>query len=525
MQKHTNSKIQQLIDDIDDAYLNLRLDEFNEKNEQLLQYATSHKDSYALHIYKYNQANTLFDNNDFDSCEEQMKQLIPYFKEHEAYLYLLRCYNVLAIIESERAFYYESLGYYILALQISKRHPKLSYSAILSNNIGNLFVWLNEHERALTYLLDAYRYYEAEDLNKPSIKAIITINIVECYGCMHKYEESHQWYQTENEYTKPAICVLDNLILANRIEQQYLAKHFEHLPELYDKIMRNVLQYDEYIYHFRTLIRALKVSLDTNNREYAQRFITLMDQLNSDTMISTFIYDFTELKMRYYLMYRHLNDEDYTQYINDYYEQSSKSFHLLRKTYAQSMVLRLDLEKTRDEQKNVIDQNKILEKDLELDPFTKLYNKSAIKRNSIKQMQCLAPSTCHALFIIDIDYFKNVNDQFGHKVGDEVLLMVSDLLNDLANEEILVGRFGGDEFIVFYSNYKKEAHLLSLANTLVQRAKSILIPTSLNETISFSIGIDTCIGFKDFEALFFNADKALYDCKHNGRDGYSIFKE
>lgn len=525
MNTHSNPKIQKLLDQIDNAYTNGEIEEFNAKNEKLRDYAQESGDELAHLIYRYNDLNNDFDETHFDICEKGNKELIGLFMAHNAYYYVLRCYNTLGIIESERAHYYECLGHYIDALQIAEKHSEYCFSSVLSNNIGNVFVWLNEYEHALPYLLKAYELYDAEKLDIPRDKAVVLINIIECYGCLKRYKESYEWYQVPFEYTENEICVKENLLLCNNIEQATMNKEVDTLYLLYDKVLDNVSKYDEYIYHFRTLLRTLSVCIELNDRAYCKQIMNVMDTMNKASAISSFTYDYAELKMKYYFTYRDLNDEDFTKYSDEFYHQSSLAFTKLRSTYAQSMVLRLDLEKVKDERQSMLNKNVILEKNLELDPFTKIYNKNGIKKNCIEQMTNSKKQANHALLVMDIDKFKNVNDTYGHKAGDDVLLQVVKLLKSFENDHLLVGRFGGDEFILFYVDFMDMKEVEELAGSLIRQANKILIPTSEHKSITFSIGIHSVQGNVDFEHMFFKADKALYNCKNEGRNGYRIYKE
>ncbi|MEG0468562.1 MAG: tetratricopeptide repeat-containing diguanylate cyclase [Longicatena sp.] len=524
MEIHPDEKVQALVEKIDESYANGMLEEFDKLNEQLLEYATKEKDELAKFIYEYNLLNHDFDAHKFDICEKVTLDLIDKFLKYDAMYYVLRCYNTMGIIESERANYYECLGYYIKSLQIAEKHPDFQFSAIIANNIGNVFVWLNEFEPAVSYLLQAYDFYLKENRDDPRSGAVIIINLIECYGCLGQYEESEKWYQKTFKYTEIEYCVRENLHLCNEIEVKFQQHDTSDIYDLYDRVLENVKKYDEYIYHFRTLLRVLKVCVALKHRTYCKHLMSIMEVLNKNCEITSFSFDYAEIKMDYYFTYRHLNDEDFSIYCDEYFKQSSLSFHLLQKTYTQSMVLRLDLEKIKDERQLALHKNEQLERNLELDPFTKVYNKNGLKKKGIELLQLSEDYQKHAMFVIDVDHFKNVNDVFGHKIGDEVLLRVAKLLQSIEDDNILVGRFGGDEFIVFYYDYPSIDKIHDLAKSLVDRAKKIIITTTSDDHITFSIGVCTKNGKANFESMFYNADKVLYDCKKQGRNGYRIFQ-
>lgn len=524
MEIHPNKKIQALIEKIDKFYADGMLEEFDKLNEQLLEFATQEKDELAGFIYEYNILNHDFDAHRFDICEKGTLDLIDKFLKYNSMYYILRCYNTMGIIESERANYYECLGYYIKSLQIAEKYTDFQFAAIIANNIGNVFVWLNEFEPAVPYLLHAYDLYHKEKRDDPRSGAVIIINIIECYGCLGQFEESEKWYRTPFEFTDIEYCLRENLHLCNVIECRLQQQDGTDIYDLYDQVLENVKKYDDYISHFRSLLRVLKVCIAFEHRSYCKRLMKVMDVLNKNCEIASFSYDYAEIKMHYYYTYHHLEDEDFSIYCDEYFKQSSLAFHLLQKAYTRSMALRLDLEKIKDERQLVLHKNEQLEKNLELDPFTNVYNKVGLEKKGIERLNLSEDYQKHAMLVIDVDHFKNVNDVFGHKTGDEVLLRVAKVLQSIESDNILVGRFGGDEFIVFYYDYPSIEVVQNLAKSLVERAKKIIITTTSEDHITFSIGVCTKNGKANFESMFYNADKALYDCKQQGRNGYRMFQ-
>jgi diguanylate cyclase (GGDEF)-like protein len=129
------------------------------------------------------------------------------------------------------------------------------------------------------------------------------------------------------------------------------------------------------------------------------------------------------------------------------------------------------------------------------------------------------------LAIIDIDYFKKVNDTYGHMMGDEVLKRVASVIEKEVRDEGLVGRFGGDEFLViFYNAYDMENMRERLRSIKSSVASSFLKKDDEDISITLSIG---CAAYpKDadnYEDLFFLADSALYRAKEKGRNRYIIY--
>lgn len=125
-----------------------------------------------------------------------------------------------------------------------------------------------------------------------------------------------------------------------------------------------------------------------------------------------------------------------------------------------------------------------------------------------------------SLLVFDLDHFKYVNDTHGHAVGDIVLKVVGQALNDNCRTEDFVARFGGEEFVMLLT-YCDLKYAVTKAENLRQHIEKSK-PNGL--TITASIGAATFSEDDDFESLFVKADKAVYEAKETGRNKVSIYK-
>lgn len=158
---------------------------------------------------------------------------------------------------------------------------------------------------------------------------------------------------------------------------------------------------------------------------------------------------------------------------------------------------------------------------MQMDSLTGLYNKAATQEH-VCQMLLRNPEIMFAFFILDIDYFKEVNDQFGHAEGDRVLVEFSRSLKGQFRKEDIVGRIGGDEFIAFMSIPEIEMAEERAEELAVSLQKHIGAGVT---HITASIGVALARGRNtDFEALYKTADYALYQAKRKGRNRYVIME-
>ena len=161
----------------------------------------------------------------------------------------------------------------------------------------------------------------------------------------------------------------------------------------------------------------------------------------------------------------------------------------------------------------------------ETDALTGLYNRRAAEDLISRQMQedGRNPDCVRPLISIDLDKFKQVNDTYGHLEGDALLIAVADTLRTSVRSSDIVGRIGGDEFVVYLSNVTDRQNAMAIANKLCQVIRELSTMKEEWHNISASIGIS----FADhpdmkMEELYISADKAMYSAKENGRNQYQI---
>lgn len=175
-----------------------------------------------------------------------------------------------------------------------------------------------------------------------------------------------------------------------------------------------------------------------------------------------------------------------------------------------------------------IHEKKLKELDLllraEKDALTELYNKGATMQLIENALRDSKKDTLNALMIIDLDNFKEVNDLLGHAQGDQVLVDTAAALSDIFKGGDIVGRIGGDEFVVFMRNLNAISNADILANKVVNNVKFSFDYEDRQIQVTCSVGVAIFpYHGSDYEELFKKADKAVYTAKANGKCGYRIY--
>lgn len=157
------------------------------------------------------------------------------------------------------------------------------------------------------------------------------------------------------------------------------------------------------------------------------------------------------------------------------------------------------------------------------DVLTGLWNR-AYTENAVNEM--ISQEKKGALFMLDMDNFKAVNDNYGHIAGDETLKVFAGTLKKFAGEGDILCRIGGDEFMIFVKGVTEKSELSSRAADIISDFQKKFAALSFEIECSVSIGIaQTPEDGLEFNKLYNSADKALYYVKQNGKNAYHFFSD
>lgn len=159
------------------------------------------------------------------------------------------------------------------------------------------------------------------------------------------------------------------------------------------------------------------------------------------------------------------------------------------------------------------------------DALSGLLNRSTAEIYINKRLSNMSPEDLCALFIVDLDNFKKINDTLGHRAGDQAIRQTARTLSDLFRATDIVGRLGGDEFMIFLSGHITEKLIRQRGQEICERLHFI-VGSNPGMTLTASVGIYITSGpMHVFDELYQSADQALYKAKRNGKNGFFIRHE
>lgn len=163
--------------------------------------------------------------------------------------------------------------------------------------------------------------------------------------------------------------------------------------------------------------------------------------------------------------------------------------------------------------------------ELNYDSLTNVYNKKSITEYAMKSINNMKNDRV-TIAILDVDHFKTVNDTYGHLYGDKVLSRVGNKLKSIVGDEGLVGRIGGDEFMIVLTGINDDQILRSMLRAIRTQIKWEFSNDFDSFSVTCSIGASIGpINGNTYEDLFNKADFCLYLAKEKGRDRYVFFRD
>ena len=259
-------------------------------------------------------------------------------------------------------------------------------------------------------------------------------------------------------------------------------------------------------------------------------FSGLQDQVYLSPIWQQIIHrdDFTQFETHYFSQ-QDFQIELRCQTYNDKYHRCQLQARYQPNEYYDWLFSVVDLEQYQHQDLYV--QHKIRELEqrlqyiLEIDELTGLYNRNAYNQN-FKQIIAHAEQQQQnvGLLLIDLDYFKHVNDTFGHIAGDHLLQVLGERFKQCFPDKVLIARLGGDEFSMIVPDLADEAELLQIAHLAHAQLKSSI--HYANQALNGGMSIGCSIyprDAQDTSNLLKCADIALNDLKNSGRGGIRVF--
>lgn len=512
--------------------------------------------------------------SEYDKAHALLEKVFPIARKTKFNRLLARAYNTRAIIHTLQNKRFLAKKDYLSALEIFEKQPNDPYLSIVNSNVSVLFEKTQQWEKAIYYNEKARQYYEKSANPTNLQRAILHSNAANIYREKHdlksrQLEIEHlniakkfadlsgelyiksnviadfaKYYLNEGELTRAktnaneclaiAEKISDSLIIAEcsltlgniaLLEQNYVAAERWMLQS--EGIFFDVEAVTGLIMSYQQLALLYKT---TNHFEKAYQYATLYYETKHKNLYDIRQNKFFELEEQYAAKAKE-NEITLLSTENALNSAKLEQQSLREKLWLLLIICgllgvyilskRYSLLKQLNDKLSI--KNTQLFQESHNDELTHLFNRrhltdyiKHIKKNAFND------NNQYAIAMLDIDYFKKVNDRYGHDAGDEVLIKVAQILNHNIRENDLAVRWGGEEFILLLSFSSQCNHLQILDRIRVDIENTPITTKAGTISITASMGVshpqNAATLTHHWDTLQKRVDQALYVAKKSGRN-------
>lgn len=491
------------------------------------EYAEKIDDAKLMGFAYYYSGETYYLLNDGIGLFRCITRAITYLDQAGQWDMVARAYNILAITSQSRGNAPIAMDYYLTGLGYCRKHQLYAEENIINLNLGTLYLVNGQWAEAQKYF-EKVAYYvqnDKETENYYSLMSCIEISLGRCF----LQKEQPERAQRELEYLDGC---MEHLEKTEQIAVLCFKAEFYHQAgrtTLRDECIRQIhgmVDMDMAVMDlFDDIYGLCGLLLEIDNEEVFWDIIDILEKLTKNANIVNLQRRIISLKIKYYR--RHDDDEKYLAAAGTYYELSEAMERENLYMVANMLSVRSSLEQANAKRREVEKANERLLEKSETDPLTHLANRFRLNDYSEQAFeQALAAGMPFAVEILDIDYFKEFNDNYGHQAGDGCLLAIAEELQRMQRDCIFCARYGGDEFIIIYERMTEE-EVFAEAEQLRERILARRIAHAYSKAlpvVTISQGI--CWGIPEEENRNWDflhaADAMLYRVKKRSRNNISM---
>jgi diguanylate cyclase (GGDEF)-like protein len=491
--------------------------------ESACQLATQSKYNLGYAQGLLNQALALAQSPTFDESMALMRHSLLLGEEHSLREHVVDCLQEIAGAYYAQCQYDLSLQYWSYCLDLSLNITNNEAYIQAHTGIGQIYFAHDDFPSALEHYQQAAEYLPR--INNDKLTAFLLINLGAVYLSLMQYDKALLALKDGLLQAKKINnheCISESLCLIGQVEWALGIKNSAH------KNLQQALKLNKKLNNqwgiAVNLLALGRMSLEKGDDKLSLKYLTLglsnAMQRNSVNLVLQFEQLLAELAERrgdYKLAFEHL--KRFSLGLQTFNNQLSP--HKLH-----AMKMQLEMENARLENDDLRRQRASQHREIQrverlasYDGLTGILNRRGLEEQGCELFlrQCQSQKSLSVL-MIDVDHFKRVNDRCGHPVGDKVLRQIAALLKSGCRQDDLVGRYGGEEFVVLLPNHEGVA-----ATEVGERLRSLVdawiwsrIHPELSITIS--VGIASIVDDTSLEALLSRSDQCLYQAKQQGRN-------
>lgn len=466
--------------------------------------------------------------NSIDEMFGSMLNALRYLGNSGQWCLAARVYNVMGITSISRGNTVAAMEYYMSGLYICEEHDVKSVQSSIELNLGYLYLDAGVYKEAEEYFLKAYNEYvrtPAEKRRNETLTMIYT-NLATCHLLADELDKAKEYIGKLKDECQASFSNMDYIYVeCLEVRFHHICGDYESRDKIINDVKRrlsgNVLIMDIFddIYDFCNLM------IEIDRLDVLQEIIERLDEPIKKTQINNLKRKFLTLKIKLYM--KNGDKEACDGALIRFFDLSEKLEEDKQNMIASILHVRDLVDKMKDKQRVLeAEKLKLLERS-ETDQLTGIANRYRLLQYAQSSLaKCKKERIPLAYEVLDIDYFKQYNDTYGHQAGDECIKAVAGILADIQNDSIFAARYGGDEFVVIYVGMSVEevARTAEVLKRRVEELESVYKGTGVDGGVTISQGICHCIPEEDSKDrdYLYSADIMLYNVKRKKRNGICV---
>lgn len=475
--------------------------------------AKGSQDHCLLGFADYNMACAYFVLNDADSEFHYADRAIKNLLEVQEWNFAGNTYNIMALMHLRLGNMAQALELFSRAMRIAEEHQLYLLGALSYLNGADVCTQLEHYEEALKDLLIAESLLDKAPVDEKkeyygTIASAEAANAAMILDQMDEYKKQRvrldALLEKHPEYRK------DVNVLLLEYRETALNKDLTAEEKLVEEIKTELFSSPEFLNYANETMSFLEILKKMDRQDILNEVLTFIDQSLNDHESIGIMTRVSSFKVSYYLETgkSDLLDQELMTYWNLSSQERFKNNNAMIKLIETQNSLQAS-------KKNTVRLKEIAD----TDSLTSLPNRRAMNEK-LDQLfeQAYHQQRYLGIEMLDVDYFKQVNDSYGHSTGDDVLVLLGKCLKEISSESTFVARYGGDEFVIAFTN-QTDDEIRSINQLLNEKVKAGIHNSSLPE-FTLSQGIFANIPHDDAKVWDYTsaADAALYFAKNAGRN-------
>lgn len=499
--------------------------------EDLVEFGAKNEDHKLLGFGYFYMGETYYGLNDGKKFFEIIGKALSHLSQAQEWELVARCYNYLGITAQNRGNAPIAMDYYLSGLNHCRSYDMVQLRVIFMINLAVLNSSCDRYAEAQQYLEKASAELHAlgdMETFHQFMFGILT-NLIKCLVLQDKVEEAKPFIERiHNDFLERADSIEKLVFACIKTLYYHRAKETEKRDSCIQTVDETLPEQLSILDIFEDLCDHCEVLLETGHEKEFWHIIDTMEAMIKNINIINLHVRIVSLKMKFYRL--HQKNADYLQAAGLFYELSEIREKETKEMLRSMLSLRRNLEWVNRAKEEAEAQKKILQEKSEQDQLTKIANRFRLSDYSDEIFtRACEQSYSIAVEILDIDYFKEFNDNYGHQKGDTCLQEVARIIKELSAENRgFCARYGGDEFVLIYEGVTFEQSV-SLAEELKKRIMDLAMEHKYSKAIPIvTISQGICWGEPDKSNRMWDflhtADEMLYRVKRFSRNNYCVGK-